>query len=139
MSKPEINLKEVKREQPKLPHIGFFKAYNEDPLIIRNEEDFPDYVFSWTSEDEFEMKKNAGWCFVTDDMKVISNGTSNELGRIAFKEMTLMYHLKEFMELRNKAMREMTIARTSNIKKKIQNEAEKSKVEIVDPRTGLKK
>jgi len=124
---------------PKMPDIKIFRDNFEDPLKVHNEKDFPQYVFSWTTEEEFQPKRNCGWCFVPEDLGVKTNGFVNELGRIAYKELTLMYHVAEFMEARKKHMDEITRMRTTGIEQKLRKDAQTCGIELVDPRTELRK
>ncbi len=129
----------IVNDTPKMPEIKIFRENFENPLVIHNEKDFPQYVFSWTSEEEIQPKRNCGWCFVPEDLGVVTNGFVNSFGRIAYKELTLMYHVAEFMEARKKHMDEITKMRTSGIAQKLRKDADACGIELVDPRTELRK
>lgn len=101
----------------KLPAKTTYEHVHKDVLDIFNKDDYPEYEFRWVLEKNFGDHKERGWEFVDPRMGVRTrNGSENALNRIQFKELTLMFHWKDYMVDRDKKIRERAEQRVANAK-----------------------
>lgn len=112
----------------KLPVMTKYVNTTKDILDILNLNDFPQFTFRWVREDQFGEHKQRGWEFVSPEMGVETRyGKENVHNRIQLRELTLMFHWQEYIDDRNKKIKEKTDKRVSNIDKaeKIRQELSK--------------
>lgn len=101
----------------KLPVKTTYEHINKDIFDIFNQDKFPEFVFRWVLEKNFSDHKERGWEFVDPKMGVSTrNGVENALNRIQFREFTLMFHWKTYIEDRDKKIRARAEQRVSDAK-----------------------